>query len=161
MSQGLRPNHYEFPLFIRLLPAGWSSFRHCCFRWPLKGIGQSRSGGSVARAGISPSASRPGRPSRPRRRARAAGIRYRINCRATRRPLTEHQRAINWLRSRTRVQTDPSIGSTANFAPIPMIDTGIFHPSPAFPIARAEGPWCGGPRALACGRLQRHFECLL
>jgi len=41
-----------------------------------------------------------------RQSAQAAGIRYRINRRATRRPLTEHQRALNRLRSRARARCE-------------------------------------------------------
>ena len=41
-----------------------------------------------------------------RQGAVAAGIRYRINRRASRRPLTEHQRAINRLRSRARARCE-------------------------------------------------------
>lgn len=41
-----------------------------------------------------------------RQSARAAGIRYRINRRATRRPLTEYQRRINRLRSRARARCE-------------------------------------------------------
>jgi IS5 family transposase len=41
-----------------------------------------------------------------RQSAQAAGIRYRINRRATRRPLSRHQRAINRLRSRARARCE-------------------------------------------------------
>jgi IS5 family transposase len=41
-----------------------------------------------------------------RQSARALGIRYRINRRAARRPLTEHERRINQLRSRARARCE-------------------------------------------------------
>jgi IS5 family transposase len=41
-----------------------------------------------------------------RQSAQAAGIRYRINRRATRRPLSQHQRTINRLRSRARARCE-------------------------------------------------------
>ncbi len=41
-----------------------------------------------------------------RRSAQEAGIRYRVNRRASRRPLTEHQRTINRLRSRARARCE-------------------------------------------------------
>ena len=41
-----------------------------------------------------------------RQSARAAGIRYRINRRASRKPLSEYQRAINRLRSRARARCE-------------------------------------------------------
>jgi len=41
-----------------------------------------------------------------RRSAQAAGIRYRVNRRPSRRPLTEHQRTINRLRSRARARCE-------------------------------------------------------
>jgi IS5 family transposase len=41
-----------------------------------------------------------------RRSAQALGIRYRVNRRASRRPLTEHQRMINRLRSRARARCE-------------------------------------------------------